>query len=180
MLPADAPGVVIVQHMPENFTKAFANRLDKVCAMRVQEAADGDRVLPGHALIAPGGAQHMQIVRSGAQAIVRLVQAPPVNHHRPSVDTLFQSCARVLGANAVGAILTGMGADGADGLVAMRRAGARTVAQDEATSVVFGMPKEAIARGGAEFVVPLGGIAQALLRLSMETGARRSTESEVQ
>lgn len=172
-LPADCPGVVIVQHMPETFTRHFAQRLDSLCAVRVKEAADGDRVLPGHVLIAPGGAQHMQVYRSGAQTFVRLLASPPVNHHRPSVDVLFESCATALGANVVGAILTGMGGDGARGLLQMRQAGARTLAQDEATCVVFGMPKEAIACGAAEFTVPLGGVAAALLRLS--GSARRST-----
>jgi len=171
-LPADSPGVVIVQHMPEMFTRHFADRLDKLCAVRVHEARHGDRILPGHVLIAPGGGQHMEVVRSGAQAHVVLVQAAPVNHHRPSVDVLFDSCARRLGANAVGAILTGMGGDGARGLLAMRQAGARTIAQDEATCVVFGMPKEAINRGAAEFVVPLGGVAAAMLRLA---SGRRSS-----
>jgi two-component system chemotaxis response regulator CheB len=169
-LPADAPGVVVVQHMPEQFTRQFAARLDKLCAMRVREATSGERILPGHVLIAPGGTHHMEVERNGAQSFVRLVASSPVKHHRPSVDVLFASCARALGANAVGAILTGMGADGADGLLAMRRAGARTLAQDESTCVVFGMPKEAIARGAAEFVVPLGGVAGALLRLG--SGAR--------
>jgi two-component system chemotaxis response regulator CheB len=173
-LPADAPGVVIVQHMPEQFTRHFAERLDRLCAMRVREAQSGDRILPGHVLIAPGGAQHMEVSRSGAQSFVRLVASAPVNHHRPSVDVLFDSCAKTLGSNVVGAILTGMGADGASGMLAMRRAGARTVAQDEATSVVFGMPKEAIARGGAEFVVPLSGVAPALLRLASGAAPRRS------
>lgn len=173
-MPADAPGMVVVQHMPEQFTRHFADRLDKLCAVRVREAANGDRVLPGHVLIAPGGAQHMEVTRSGAQASVRLVSSPPLNHHRPSVDVLFRSCAQALGANAVGAILTGMGADGAEGLLAMRRAGARTVAQDEASCIVFGMPKEAIARGAAEMVAPLGGIAATLLRLVPGAGASRS------
>lgn len=164
-LPADAPGVVVVQHMPEQFTRQFAARLDRRCAVRVKEAEDGDRVLPGHVLIAPGGARHMELARSGAHTYVRLVGSPPVNHHRPSVDVLFDSCARSLGPNAVGVLLTGMGADGAAGLLAMRRAGARTIAQDEATCVVFGMPKEAIACGAAEFVLPLGAVADGVLRL---------------
>jgi two-component system, chemotaxis family, protein-glutamate methylesterase/glutaminase len=173
-LPEDAPGVVVVQHMPEQFTRQFAARLDKLCAVRVHEAASGDRILPGHVLIAPGGAQHMEVARSGGQSLVCLVSRPPVNHHRPSVDVLFESCARVLGANAVGAILTGMGGDGATGLLAMRVAGARTIAQDEATCVVFGMPKEAIARGAAEFVVPLAAVPGALLRLGSGLGLRLS------
>ncbi len=170
-MPADAPGVVIVQHMPENFTRHFAERLDRLCAMRVLEAHDGDRILPGHVLLAPGGARHLEVVRSGAQYSVRLVAAPPVNHHRPSVDTLFRSCATALGCNAVGAILTGMGGDGAQGLLAMRNAGAHTVGQDEASCVVYGMPREAAACGAVEFVSPLNEIAGVLLRLSRH-GAR--------
>jgi two-component system, chemotaxis family, protein-glutamate methylesterase/glutaminase len=161
-LPANAPGLVIVQHMPERFTTSFAERLDGLCAIRVKEAADGDRVLPGHALIAPGN-YHTALQRSGAHYSVRVFGDPPVNRHRPSVDVLFDSCARFCGANAVGALLTGMGADGARGLLAMRQAGAATMAQDEATSVVFGMPKEAIALGAAEDVVPLPRVAEVLL-----------------
>ena len=162
-LPANSPGVVVVQHMPERFTTSFAERLDSLCRVRVREAADGERVLPGHVLIAPGN-WHMQIQRSGANYSVRVTQEPPVNRHRPSVDVLFDSCARFLGPNAVGALLTGMGADGARGLLSMRRAGAATLAQDEATSVVFGMPKEAILLGAADEVLPLPSIAEALLR----------------
>ncbi|MCS6866896.1 MAG: chemotaxis response regulator protein-glutamate methylesterase [Gemmataceae bacterium] len=164
-LPADSPGVVAVIHMPEGFTKSFAARLDKNCAIRVTEAKDHDRVLPGHALIAPGNF-HLRVGRSGATVVARVQNGPPVNRHRPSVDVLFDSCAQQLGANAVGAILTGMGDDGANGLLAMRRAGARTIAQDESTCVVFGMPKEAIARGAAEQVLPLERIPQALLQLA--------------
>ncbi len=164
-LPADAPGLVIVQHMPANFTHAFANRLDQACRIRVAEARDGDRVLPGHALLAPGDF-HMVVERSGAQVSVRLNQSPRLNHHRPSVDVLFQSCAAQLGRNAVAALFTGMGSDGARGMLAMRKAGARTMAQDEATCVVFGMPKEAIALGAAEEVVPLQRAAEAVLRLA--------------
>jgi two-component system, chemotaxis family, protein-glutamate methylesterase/glutaminase len=140
VLPADSPGIVVVQHMPETFTRSFAGRLDGLCQIRVKEAADGDRILPGHALIARGNL-HMEVTRSGATYAVRLVDRPPVNRHRPSVDVLFHSCARYLGANAVGVILTGMGSDGARGLRAMRDAGAFTIAQDEASCVVFGMPK---------------------------------------
>jgi two-component system chemotaxis response regulator CheB len=164
-LPSDAPGIVIVQHMPEKFTRAFADRLDGLARIRISEARDGDRVLPGHALLAPGNF-HMELIRSGADYKVRVSTGEPVNRHRPSVDVLFHSCARAAGPNAVGVILTGMGDDGARGLVAMRNAGARTVAQDEATSVVFGMPKEAIAMGGAEFIEPLPRIAEAALRLA--------------
>jgi two-component system chemotaxis response regulator CheB len=141
-LPPDAPGIVIVQHMPEHFTRAFADRLDGLARIHISEARDGDRVLPGHALIAPGSF-HMELVRSGAEYRVRVFSADPVNRHRPSVDVLFHSCARTACRNAVGVILTGMGNDGARGLLAMRSAGARTIAEDESTCVVFGMPKEA-------------------------------------
>lgn len=161
-LPADAPGTVAVIHMPEGFTKAFAARLDKSCSVRVSEAKHGDRVMPGHVLLAPGNF-HMSVVRSGAMTSVRVATGDPVNRHRPSVDVLFDSCAQQLGPNCAGAILTGMGDDGARGLLAMRRAGARTLAQDEATCVVFGMPKEAIALGGADEVLPLDRIARRLL-----------------
>lgn len=162
-LPADSPGVVVVQHMPEGFTRSFAERLDGLCRVRVREARDGDRILPGHVLIAPGN-RHLRVYRSGAVYGVRLSDDPPVNRHRPSVDVLFQSCARALGANAVGVILTGMGGDGARGLLAMRAAGARTIAQDEATCVVFGMPREAIAAGAVEEILPLDQIASRALR----------------
>jgi len=173
-MPADAPGIVIVQHMPEKFTRHFADRLDGLCAIRVREAQDGDRILPGQALIAPGGAAHMEVVRSGAQYHVRLVPGPPVGHHRPAVDVLFHSCARVLGSNAVAGILTGMGGDGAQGMLAMRRAGARTVAEDESTCVVFGMPKEAIAAGAVDVVAPLEAVADTMLRLVGGSAARVS------
>jgi two-component system chemotaxis response regulator CheB len=163
-LPADAPGIVMVLHMPEHFTRTYARRLDAVCQIRVREARDGDRILPGHALIAPGN-YHMAVTRSGASYAVRVGMGEPVNRHRPSVDVLFDSCARYLGKNAVGAILTGMGGDGARGLLAMRQAGARTLAQDEASCVVFGMPKEAITLGAAEEVVPLEKMAGCLMRL---------------
>lgn len=167
-LPPDSPGVVAVIHMPEGFTKSFAARLDKSCAVRVSEAKDGDRVVPGHVLLAPGNF-HMSVVRSGAVALVRVTGGEPVNRHRPSVDVLFESCARNLGPDAVGAILTGMGDDGARGLLAMRRAGALTAAQDEATCVVFGMPKEAIALGAATEVLPLDRIPAFVLRATRET-----------
>lgn len=164
-LPADSPGIVIVQHMPEKFTRSFAGRLNSLCRIGVKEAEDGDRILPGHALVAPGNF-HMEVVRNGAGYRVRVFQSERVNRHRPSVDVLFRSCARHLGANAVGVILTGMGADGARGLLEMRQAGARTIAQDEASCVVFGMPKEAIALDAAEHVVPLSGIPACALRLA--------------
>jgi two-component system chemotaxis response regulator CheB len=153
-LPADFPAIAIVQHMPEKFTGQFAKRLDSLCKISVKEAADGDRLLVGHALLAPGN-HHMELVRRGAEYTVKITQAEPVNRHRPSVDVLFNSFAENAGANAIGVILTGMGNDGARGLLAMRNAGAFTVAQDENTSVVFGMPKEAIACGGAQEVHPL-------------------------
>jgi len=156
-LPADAPGVVAVLHMPPGFTRSDAERLDRSCQIRVKEAQDGDRILTGRALIAAGG-YHMAVRRSGAHYSVRTFLGEPVNRHRPSVDVLFASCATYLGANAVGVILTGMGNDGAKGLSAMKRAGAKTIAQDEATCVVFGMPKEAIAIGAADEVLPLNRI----------------------
>ena len=171
-LPPDAPGTVIVQHMPERFTRAFAERLDGLARVRISEARDGDRVLPGHALIAPGNF-HMELARSGADYRVRVLSADPVNRHRPSVDVLFRSCACAAAQNAVGVILTGMGDDGARGLLAMRAAGARTIAQDEATCVVFGMPKEAIALGAAEFIEPLARIAPTALRLAAGGTARQ-------
>lgn len=170
-LPPDTPAIVVVQHMPETFTRSFAQRLDSLCQMRVKEAEDGDRILPGHVLIAPGNF-HMRVVRSGASYSVRVATGEPVNRHRPSVDVLFDSCAGQLGANAVGVIMTGMGNDGARGLLAMRNAGAPTVAQDEASCVVFGMPKEAIAMDAAQEVVPLDRMPQAVLRLvSMDARA---------
>jgi two-component system, chemotaxis family, protein-glutamate methylesterase/glutaminase len=165
VLPRDAPGIVIVQHMPLRFTQAFARRLDGVCQISVREARDGDRIVPGVALIAPGDS-HMLVTRSGSIYSVRLSNDPPVNHHRPAADVLFESCARCLGANAVAVVLTGMGADGARGLHAMKQAGARTIAQDEATCVVFGMPKEAILTGAVDHVVPLDRVAETMLRLA--------------
>lgn len=162
-LPANSPGIVIVQHMPESFTKAFAKRLNGLCEVDVKEAEDGDTVMRGHVLIAPGGLRHMMLERQGARYVVAVREGPLVSRHRPSVDVLFRSAARNAGTNAVGIIMTGMGDDGARGLLEMKQAGAATIAQDEATSVVFGMPKEAIARGGADRVVPLGAIARELL-----------------
>ena len=163
VLPANAPGIVIVQHMPERFTAAFAKRLNSLCEVEVKEAQDGDPVLRGHVLIAPGGDKHMMLERQGARYYVSVREGPPVNRHRPSVDVLFRSAARAAGANALGVIMTGMGDDGANGLGEMRAAGAMTIAQDEATSVVFGMPKEAIARGAAQKVVPLDAIAREIM-----------------
>jgi two-component system chemotaxis response regulator CheB len=162
-LPPDSPGIVIVQHMPEKFTAAFARRLDGLCQVEVKEAADGDSVLRGRVLIAPGD-RHMLLQRSGARYFVTIKDGPLVARHRPSVDVLFRSAARAAGANAVGVIMTGMGDDGARGLAEMRQAGAFTVAQDEATSVVFGMPKEAIALGAAAKIAPLGAIAAEIVR----------------
>ncbi|MCP3950745.1 MAG: chemotaxis response regulator protein-glutamate methylesterase [Desulfobacterales bacterium] len=162
-MPGTLPGTVIVQHMPENFTRSFADRLNEVCEMEVREARDGDRVVPGVALIAPGN-HHMVLKRSGAQYLVRLKDGPRVHYQRPAVDVLFQTVAKVAGKNAVGAILTGMGADGAKGLLAMRQSGAKTIAQDEATSIVFGMPKEAIKLGAADQVLPLYDVAGAIIR----------------
>lgn len=161
-LPVNTPGIVIVQHMPAGFTASFAQRLNGMCAMEVREAKDGDSASPGLALIAPGG-HHMVLERSGARYQVRIKDGPPVHHQRPAVDVLFQSVARQAGRNAVGSILTGMGADGAKGLLAMRQAGAHTLAQDEKSCVVFGMPKEAIAIGGAVEVVSLARMPGAIL-----------------
>jgi len=162
-LPRVCPGIVIVQHMPEKFTAAFAARLDSLCKITVKEAEHNDRVLPGRALIAPGG-RHMLLKRSGAQYHVEVIDGPLVNRHRPSVDVLFRSVAKSAGANALGVIMTGMGDDGAAGLLEMRNVGARTLAQDEESCVVFGMPKEAIKRGGAERVIPLSSVAAEIQR----------------
>lgn len=162
-LPANAPAILVVQHMPEHFTRAFARRLDGLCEVTVKEAEDGDTMMRGHVLIAPGGLRHTMLERQGARYCVSVREGPLVSRHRPSVDVLFRSAARAAGSNAVGILMTGMGDDGARGLLEMRQAGARTFAQDEATSVVFGMPREAIARGGAERVIPLNQIARELL-----------------
>ncbi len=169
-LPAHAPGTVIVQHMPEHFTAAFAKRLNGLCAMEVREARDGDAVVPGVALVAPGG-KHMVLQLSGARYFARIKDGPPVHHQRPAVDVLFQSVARHAGRNAIGVLLTGMGADGAKGMLAMREAGAHTVAQDEETCVVFGMPREAIKLGAAVEIVGLPQVAPSVLRaLARVTG----------
>jgi two-component system chemotaxis response regulator CheB len=164
-LPATSPGIVIVQHMPERFTAMFAERLDSLCRIDVREAKDGDRVMPGRALIAPGG-RHMMLARSGAQYKVEVRDGPLINRHRPSVDVLFRSCAKFAGKNAVGVIMTGMGDDGARGLKEMHDAGASTVAEDESTCVVFGMPKEAIRLGGVDRVAPLPQIPDLILSLA--------------
>lgn len=161
-LPPDAPGIAIVQHMPAVFTAQLARRLDASCKVEVKEAEDGDRLVPGRALIAPGN-RHLAVRRSGATYVAAIEDGPPVSLHRPSVDVLFRSAAAAAGSNALGILLTGMGADGADGMADLAAAGARTIAQDEATSVVFGMPKEAIARGVVDEVLPLDRIARALL-----------------
>jgi two-component system chemotaxis response regulator CheB len=162
-LPPDAPPIVVVQHMPPVFTRQFAERLDALCRVRVREAKSGDALLTGHVLIAPGGESHLEIVRSGAAYGVVLTPGPPLAHHRPAVNIMFDSCARAVGPNATGIILTGMGADGARGLLAMRRAGARTIAEHESTCIVYGMPKEAVECGAAEYVIPLDRIAAALM-----------------
>jgi two-component system chemotaxis response regulator CheB len=161
-LPRVTPGIVIVQHMPEKFTAEFANRLNGLCKIEVKEAQNNDRVIPGRALIAPGG-KHMLLRRTGAQYYVEVMDGPLVNRHRPSVDVLFRSVAKCAGANALGVIMTGMGDDGAAGLMEMRTAGAHTVAQDEESCVVFGMPKEAIKRGGVEKTVTLTAIAREIM-----------------
>ena len=166
-LPRTLPGIVVVQHMPEKFTAAFAARLNNLCALEVSEAQHGDRVISGRVLIAPGG-RHMRLKRSGAQYIVDVTDGPLINHHRPSVDVLFKSVAQCAGRNAIGVIMTGMGDDGARGLREMHDAGATTAAQDEASCVVFGMPREAIRLGATDSVVPLSGIAPWLL----ETASR--------
>mgnify|MGYP001220203377 CR=1 FL=1 len=161
-LPPDAPAVMITQHMPAGFTKSYAARLDGLCRIRVAEARDGERVLPGHAYIAPGG-HHLSVERSGANYIARVQLGEPVNRHMPSVEVLFKSAARVVGPNALGIMLTGMGADGAKAMREMRDAGSYNFVQDEASCVVFGMPREAIAQGAAHEVLPLTQIAPKLI-----------------
>jgi two-component system, chemotaxis family, protein-glutamate methylesterase/glutaminase len=163
--PIDSHGIVIVQHMPEVFTRSFAERLNNICDVTVKEASQGDTVIRGRVLIAPGN-KHMELRRSGARYFVELHDEPPVNRHRPSVDVLFNSVAKFAGKNAIGIIMTGMGADGAKGLLEMKDAGAYTIAQDEASCVVFGMPKEAIKLGGAAKVLPLNSIAHHVSKLS--------------
>ncbi len=168
-LPASSPGILITQHMPGGFTRSFADRLNRLSQISVKEAEEGERVLPGHAYIAPGDL-HLRLARSGANYVVRLDDSPPVNRHRPSVDVLFHSAAQHAGRNAIGVLLTGMGKDGAAGLLEMRNAGAPTIAQDEASCVVFGMPREAIALGGACEVVPLDEIAPRMMTLAAASG----------
>jgi two-component system chemotaxis response regulator CheB len=161
-LPPDSPAVVITQHMPPGFTRSYAARLDTLCKIRVKEAADGERILPGHAYIAPGGL-HLAVERSGANYVARVRDGEPVNRHKPSVEVLFESAARVVGQNAFGIMLTGMGADGAKAMKAMRDAGSYNYAQNESTCVVFGMPREAIQHGAAHEVLPLQDIASHLM-----------------
>jgi len=161
-MPANAPGILIVQHMPQMFTKSFADRLNSLCAIEIREAKDGDSIIPGLALIAPGN-YHMQLRRNGARYFVSTNQEPPVRRHRPSVEVLFESVAKYAGSNAIGVIMTGMGDDGAAGLLKMRESGAETIAQDEESCVVFGMPKEAIKLGAAKEIVSLHKITPAIL-----------------
>jgi two-component system chemotaxis response regulator CheB len=163
-LPASSPAILVTQHMPPGFTASFARRLDAQCAVTVIEATDGRRVLPGHVYIAPG-ARHLELVRNGAHYACRLQDGPPVSGHRPSVDVLFSSVAATAGSNAMGVILTGMGRDGADRLLAMRRAGARTLGQSEATCVIYGMPKAALQIGAVEAEYPLDRLAEELVAL---------------
>jgi two-component system chemotaxis response regulator CheB len=165
-LPADSPGIVIVQHMPEKFTASFAERLNSLCEVEVKEAENGDTVLRGRVLIAPGN-RHTLLKRSGARYYVEVKEGPLVSRHRPSVDVLFRSAAQYAGANALGIIMTGMGDDGARGMLEMLQAGAATIAQDEETCVVFGMPREAIELGAAQKVVPLGGLAGHIVRAGL-------------
>ncbi len=172
-MPVSGPGIVIVQHMPENFTSAFARRLNEVCQIEVREATDGDHVIPGVALIAPGN-RHMLLQRSGGNYLVRIRDGAPVYYQRPSVDVLFHSVARHAGVNAVGVLLTGMGADGAKGLLAIRQNGGRALVQDEATCIVFGMPKEAIKMGAADEVVPLPQISRRMIQALSDAQRSRS------
>jgi len=169
MMPADGPAVMITQHMPPGFTRNFADRLNTLCRMRVKEAEDNERVLPGHAYIAPGGRQ-MRVRRNGANYMVQIDDGPPVNRHKPSVDVLFRSVAEQVGKNAIGVMLTGMGRDGADAMRVMRDAGAWNLAQDEASCVVYGMPREAVAAGAVEEIVPLNKIAEHILAHLREAG----------
>jgi len=170
-MPPDCPGILIVQHMPEGFTRSFAQRLDNLCGISVKEAVDGDRVLPGHAYLAPGHS-HLLLARSGANYMTQLDQGPPVNRHRPSVDVLFHSAAVHAGKNAVGVILTGMGKDGALGMLEMKQAGAHNFAQNEATCVVYGMPREAVAVGGVHEVGALNDLPRMVLDFLTKHGTR--------
>ena len=170
-MPSDCPGILIVQHMPEGFTRSFAQRLDSLCRISVKEADDGDRVLPGHAYLAPGHS-HLLLAKSGANYVTRLDQGPPVNRHRPSVDVLFSSAATHAGRNALGVILTGMGKDGAAGMLKMREAGAMNFAQDEASCVVYGMPREAVAVGAVHDIAPLDQLPARVLGQLTKDGGR--------
>jgi len=169
-LPADCPGVLITQHMPPGFTRSFAARMDSLTRLVVSEAADGERVLPGHAYIAPGD-RHLRVAKSGSNYIIALDDSEPVNRHRPSVEVLFRSVAAIAGSNALGVMLTGMGRDGAAGMLEMRKAGSFNIAQDEASCVVFGMPREAIAAGGVDEILPVTEITPRLLRQLAQMGA---------
>lgn len=171
-LPPNSPAILITQHMPAGFTRSFVQRLDGLCAVSVHEAQDGERILPGHVYLAPGGVAHMKLARSGSNYVVSLEETEPVNRHRPSVDVLFHSVAQVAGKNAVGALLTGMGKDGAQGMLAMKQAGAATFSQDEASCVVFGMPREALQIGATDEAVPLGEMGETLLSSAGAYGHR--------
>lgn len=171
-LPADGPAIVVSQHIPEAFSGPFAARMDRESAMTVSEARDGQQILPGHVVVAPGN-RHLLVVRDGARYVCRLSDGPPVNRHRPSVDVMFRSVAQAVGPNAIGVLLTGMGEDGAQGLAEMRAAGATTVAQDEASSVVWGMPGEAVRIGAAERVLDIGAIAPAILQLAQRHATQK-------
>ena len=170
-MPAHCPGILVTQHMPASFTRSFAHRLDNLCQISVKEAAQGDRILPGHAYIAPGNS-HLLLARNGANYICELSDGPPVNRHRPSVDVLFRSAANCAGANAIGVILTGMGKDGAVGMLEMKNAGAYNISQDEASCVVYGMPKEAMALGGVHEQASLLDVAQRILAHLSTMGVR--------
>jgi len=170
-MPSDCPGILITQHMPEAFTKSFAARLDSLCRISVKEAEDAERILPGHAYVAPGN-WHLLLRRSGANYMTQLSDGPPVNRHRPSVDVLFRSAAEHAGRNVVGVILTGMGKDGAQGMLAMKESGAYNFAQDEASCVVFGMPKEAIAVGATDEILPIRDMARGVMQRLHALGSR--------
>ncbi|SFL04528.1 two-component system, chemotaxis family, response regulator CheB [Nitrosomonas aestuarii] len=170
-LPPDCPGILIAQHMPETFTKSFADRLDKLCRINVAEAQGDERVLPGHAFIAPGHS-HLLLKRSGANYMTELSRGEPVNRHRPSVDVLFRSAAKIAGKNSIGVIMTGMGKDGAQGMLEMHKAGAYNFAQDEATCVVYGMPKEAVMAGGVDEIIPLQDMARKVLSKATSIGVQ--------
>ena len=170
-MPSDCPGILITQHMPAGFTKSFANRLDSLCQISVKEAAGGERILPGHAYIAPGD-KHLLLARSGANYVTELSDAPPVNRHKPSVDVLFDSAATYAGKNVIGVILTGMGKDGAAGMAQMKQAGAYNYAQNEESCVVYGMPKEAVAHGGVDEIAHLNDLPKLVLNYLMTNSAR--------